>query len=147
MGGNGTYYFPPSAPPDNPNIADNQWRTLNAIGRSNAKYFDKYGFKYFTSEVYDAFYPGYGASWPTYQGAMGLTYEQASSRGLLRDRSDETVLVYRDTVQHHYIASLSTAEVAASPMSKSPLNAMMKTGRSSSGIGCSSKDVATTFTR
>ena len=30
-----------------------------------------------------------------------------------RDRSDETVLEYRATVQRHFIASLSTAETAA----------------------------------
>ncbi|MBT7583504.1 MAG: peptidase, partial [Kordiimonadaceae bacterium] len=114
MGGNGTYYFPPSAPPDNPNIADNQWRTLNAIGRSNAKYFDKYGFKYFTSEVYDAFYPGYGASWPAYYGAASATYEQASTRGLLLHRNDGETLHYRDAISHHLVASLSTAEVGAS---------------------------------
>lgn len=113
MGGNSSYYFPPQAVPYNPNIAPELLAWTEKIGENNSRWFDRMGFSYFSGEVFDAYYPGYGASWPTYQGSMGLTYEQASSRGLLYRRSDDTVLVYRDTVQHHYIASLSTAELAA----------------------------------
>ncbi len=113
MGGNSSYYFPPQAVPYNPNIAPELLDWTEKVGENNARWFDRMGFSYFNGEVFDAYYPGYGASWPTYQGSMGLTYEQASSRGLLYARNDDTVLVYRDTVQHHYIASLSTAELAA----------------------------------
>jgi hypothetical protein len=113
MGANSTYYFPPQAVPYNPNIAAEILDWTAKIGENNARWFDRMGFSYFNREVFDAFYPGYGSSWPTYQGAMGLTYEQASSRGLRQQRNDETVLEYRDTVHGHYIASLSTAELAA----------------------------------
>ena len=118
MGGNSSYYFAPSAPPDNPNIADNQWKSMTMIGRSNAKYFDQYGFDYFTREVFDAFYPGYGASWPAYYGGVSATYEQASSGGLLLHRNDGETLHYRDAVRHHLVTSLSTAEVSASNKEK-----------------------------
>lgn len=113
MGANSTYYFPPQALPYNPNIAQSLLDWTEKIGENNARWFDRMGFPYFNREVFDAYYPGYGASWPTYQGAMGLTYEQASSRGLKQDRSDGTVLEYRNTVHGHYIASISTAELAA----------------------------------
>src|ERR1019366_5684106 len=76
-------------------------------------WFDKYGFDYFTREEYDAFYPGYGASWPFYYGALSMTYEQASVRGLVVRRSEETLLRFRDTVRHHFVASISTLETAA----------------------------------
>lgn len=118
MSGNSSYYFAPSAPPDNPNIADNQWQSMTMIGRSNAKYFDQYGFDYFTREVFDAFYPGYGASWPAYYGAVSATYEQASSGGLLLRRNDGEILHYREAVRHHLVTSLSTAEVSASNKDK-----------------------------
>ena len=113
MGGNSTYFFPPWADPVNPNLTEHQGHWIDTIGRNNAKWFDRMRFDYFTGEVFDEFYPGYGASWPLFQGAMGMTYEQASSRGLVYRREDETVLHYRDGVQHHFIASLSTAEAAA----------------------------------
>lgn len=118
MGGNSSYFFSPPAPPANPNVAGNQWATLAMIGRSNAKYFDKYGFDYFTREVFDAFYPGYGASWPAYYGAASATYEQASSGGLLLHRNDGEILHYRDGVRHHLVTSLSTAEVVANNKDK-----------------------------
>lgn len=33
---------------------------LKRVGQSNAKWFDHFGFNYFTREVYDNFYPDYG---------------------------------------------------------------------------------------
>ncbi len=91
----------------------NSARALEIFGRNNAKWFDRYGFLYFTREVYDAFYPGYGASWPLFHGSIATTYEQASARGLVFRRSDGTDLRFRDGVRHHFVASLSTAEVVA----------------------------------
>ena len=113
MGSNSTYYFAPEADPYNPNLAKDQRASLQLFGRNNAKWFDKFGFDYFTREVYDAFYPGYGASWPSYYGSIAMTYEQASVRGLSVRRSDETILQYRDSVRHHFVSSISTAETAA----------------------------------
>ncbi len=62
MGTEATYYFTPEAVPYNPNLTQSQREPLLWFGKNNAKYFDQFGFSYFTREVYDAFYPGYGAS-------------------------------------------------------------------------------------
>ena len=113
MGGDGTYYFAPEAVPYNPHLSDDQRASLELFGRNNARWFDEYGFDYFTREVYDAFYPGYGASWPSYFGAVAMTYEQASPRGLVLRRTDGELLHFRDAVRHHFVASVSTAETAA----------------------------------
>jgi hypothetical protein len=113
MSGDSTYFFTPEADPYNPHLTKTQRQSLTLFGKNNAKWFDKYGFDYFTREEYDAFYPGYGASWPLYYGALAMTYEQASVRGLVVKRSDDSVLTYRDTVRHHFVASISTLETAA----------------------------------
>ena len=113
MGSNTTYYFAPEAIPYNPHLARDQRESLQLFGRNNAKWFDHYGFSYFTREVFDAFYPGYGASWPSYYGSVAMTYEQASARGLVVRRSDESVMHFRDTVRHHFVASIATSETAA----------------------------------
>jgi hypothetical protein len=113
MGSESTYYFAPEAVPYNPHLAQKQRASLEWFGRNNAQWFDRFGFPYFTREVYDAFYPGYGASWPSYYGGIAMTYEQASARGLVIRRSNGTVLTFRDSVRQHFIASLSTAEEAA----------------------------------
>jgi len=113
MGANATYFFSPESDPYNPHLTAEQRENLKLFGHNNAKWFDKYGFDYFTREEYDAFYPGYGASWPEYYGAIAMTYEQASVRGLVVRRSDETLLTFRDGVRHHFVASVSTLETAA----------------------------------
>jgi hypothetical protein len=110
MGTNNSYYFAPPALPLNPNLTKSQLDWLTKFGRNNASWFDRFRFDYFTRENYDSFYPGYGEGWPLFHGSIGMTYEQASVRGLLARREDETTMHYRDSVQHHFIASLSTIE-------------------------------------
>ena len=113
MGGNSTYYFAPPADPFNPLITDPQRKGFNLFGRANAAEFDRRGFPYFVREVYDAFYPGYGDSWPMFQGAVAMTYEQASSRGLAYRRDDGGTLTYRQGVLQHFTAAVTTAVTAA----------------------------------
>ena len=113
MGGNSTYYFAPPAQPLNPNVPAFQAEWWKTYGKNNSQWFDKFRFDYFTREVYDSFYPGYGEGWPLFQGSIGMTYEQASVRGLVLDRSDDTKMWYRDSVRHHFIASISTAQTTA----------------------------------
>ncbi len=113
MSGDSTYYFTPEARPYNPLITESQRETLNWIGKNNGQWFDEKGFDYFTREIFDAFYPGYGASWPLYQGSVAMTYEMASARGHLFDRTDGDVLTYADGVQQHFIASISTIQTVS----------------------------------
>jgi hypothetical protein len=113
MGGNSTYYFAPPAHPLNPLITPAQQKWFDVFGRANASVFDQRGFGYFVREVYDSFYPGYGESWPIFHGAIGMTYEQASARGLVFRRDDGTTLTYKDGVTHHFTAAVTTATTAA----------------------------------
>jgi hypothetical protein len=113
MGTESTYYFAPEAVPYNPNLTKEQKDPLQWFGKNNAKYFDQFGFSYFTREVYDAFYPGYGASWPSYYGGLAMTYENGSTRGLVVRKSDETTVTFRETVRRHFVSSVSTCETAA----------------------------------
>ncbi|RMD87482.1 MAG: peptidase [Alphaproteobacteria bacterium] len=113
MSGDETYFFAPEAVPFNPHLTATQRANLKLFGRHHAAYFDRFGIAYFNREVYDAFYPGYGASWPSYYGGIAMTYEQASPRGLVFRRRDGSTLSYADAVRHHFITSLSTAEVVA----------------------------------
>lgn len=112
MGTDNSYYFPPPARPYNPHITDVQKTMLRDYGRNNAKWFDAFGFEYFTSDVYDAYYPGYGDSWPAFQGAVGMTFEMASSRGLVGERTNGELVTYDDGIQRHFVASISTIENA-----------------------------------
>ncbi len=110
MGSDSTYFFAPEADPFNPHLVEYQQTSLPLIGRTNARWFDQFGSDYFTREVYDAFYPGYGASWPAYLGSIALTYEQASSRGLVVRKYDGVEMSYAFTVRNHFLTSMATAE-------------------------------------
>ena len=113
MGGDESYFFSPAAQPFSPNLTPAQIRAYELIGRANAAAFDTMGEPYFTREVYDLFYPGYGDTWNAHQGAIGSTYEQGSARGLVFARRDGTTLTYADGVRNHFVASLSTAGAVA----------------------------------
>ncbi|WP_297733937.1 M14 family metallopeptidase [uncultured Maricaulis sp.] len=113
MSGDSTYFFAPSAEPFNPEIVQSQRDAQELIGRNHGNWFDRLGYAFFTREVYDAFYPGYGDMWPTLQGAVAMTYEQGSARGLEWRRRDGSLLTYGDGVDHHFVASISTAQVVA----------------------------------
>ena len=114
MGTDATYYFAPPANPFNPNMTKFQKDYQNDIGKGNARWFDEFGFSYFTRDTYDAFYPGYGDSWPVYLGAIAMTYENGSTRGLVVRRPNDATVTYRDTVRRHFVSSIATCETSAS---------------------------------
>ncbi|HEX6317104.1 MAG TPA: M14 family zinc carboxypeptidase [Gemmatimonadaceae bacterium] len=112
MGSNSTYFFAPPMEPINKNVSEsirNWWETFAA---GNAAAFDAYGWPYFRREGYDEFYPGYGVSWPILNGAVGMTYEQASSSGGAIRRQDGTVLTLSQAARNHYATSIATITTA-----------------------------------
>ncbi|MAD77392.1 MAG: peptidase M14 [Rheinheimera sp.] len=113
MGGDMGYYFSPEAEPYNPHIQANQRQSLQWLGENNARWFDKFGYDYFTREIFDAFYPGYGASWPLYQGSVAMTYEMASARGHQYRKDDGEILTFADGVQRNFVAFMATIETAS----------------------------------
>ena len=113
MGGDSSYFFAPPATPFNPHFSPAQRQWLDVFGRAIAARFDAAGQAYFVREVFDSFYPGYGESWPMAQGAVGMTFEQASARGLRWRREDGSELRYLDGIRNHFRAALATVEAAA----------------------------------
>ena len=113
MGSNSTYFFAPPMEPINKNVHASILKWWDIYARANAAAFDRRGWSYFTREGYDEFYPGYGVSWPILTGAVGMTYEQASSGGGAIRRSDGTVLTLRDAAHHHYTAAWATVTTTA----------------------------------
>ncbi|CAL67198.1 conserved hypothetical protein [Christiangramia forsetii KT0803] len=115
QGINDPYYFAPAAEPFHEVITPFQRDFQTKIGKNHAKYFDEEGWLYFTGERFDLLYPSYGDTYPTYMGAIGMTYEQAGhGRAGLGIKTDEGyVLTLKDRLEHHYTTGLSTIEVAS----------------------------------
>ncbi|RMF69516.1 MAG: peptidase, partial [Alphaproteobacteria bacterium] len=112
MGGDETYFFSPEVAPFNPHLTPEQKADLEIFGRANARAFDARGLPYFVRDIYDAFYPGYGASWPSYSGGIAMTYEQASPAGLRFRRRDGSLLTYSQAVMQHFLTAVTTSEAA-----------------------------------
>jgi len=114
MGSNTSYYFAPQAEPANPHLSVSQKDSISLFGKNNAYWFDRFGVDYFTREIFDSFYPGYGGTWPSFFGSVAMTYEQATAGGLVVRRDDGEELHYREGVRNHFITSLATIETVAS---------------------------------
>ena len=115
QGINEPYYFAPAAEPFHEVITNFQRDFQTKIGQNHAKYFDENGWLYFTRERFDLLYPSYGDTYPTFMGAIGMTYEQAGhGRAGLGIQTDEGyILTLKDRVAHHTTTGLSTVEVAS----------------------------------
>jgi hypothetical protein len=115
QGYNEPYYFAPAAEPFHEVITPWQREFQTQIGKNNAKYFDKAGWLYFTKERFDLFYPSYGDTYPTYNGSIGMTFEQGghSRGGLAIVTEDADTLTLADRLEHHYTTSLSTIEISS----------------------------------
>ncbi|SEM03659.1 Zinc carboxypeptidase [Maribacter orientalis] len=114
------YYFAPAAEPFHEVITGFQREFQKTIGKNHAKYFDENGWFYFTKEVFDLLYPSYGDTYPTYNGGVGMTYEQGgggrAGLGIITSIGD--TLTLKDRIAHHHTTGLSTVEVASKNITK-----------------------------
>jgi hypothetical protein len=115
MSSESSYFFPPAADPVHPRIDRRVVSWLDTFGRGNADAFDRMGWVYFKGENYDLFYPGYGDSYPSLRGAVGMTYEMAGGGrgGLALALPDGSVLTLADRVARHLTTSFATLRTAA----------------------------------
>lgn len=116
---NEPYYFAPAAEPVHQDITPWQRDFQVVVGRNNAKYFDENGWQYFTKERFDLLYPSYGDTYPLYNGAVGMTYEQGGIRaGLAVVTADGDTLTLKDRIDHHFTTSMSTIETVSANAEK-----------------------------
>jgi hypothetical protein len=112
MGSETTYFFQPGVPSrNNPNTPERTYELTREIARYHVRHLDRIGSLYFSEESFDDFYFGKGSTYPDINGAVGILFEQASSRGLLRETSTG-ILTYEFTIRNQFATSLSTLEAA-----------------------------------
>lgn len=117
---NDPYYFAPAAEPIHADVTSWQRKFQEVVGKNNARYFDEKGWQYFTKERFDLLYPAYGDTYPTYNGAIGMTYEQGGSgrAGLAVVTATGDVLTLKDRLAHHYTTGMSTLEMVSANSAK-----------------------------
>lgn len=109
------FYFPPVARPVNRNLGETYARGERLYGRAIAAAFDRYGWTYMNREVFDLFYPGYFDSYPSLNGAIGMTFETdgGGNQGLRRERDDGTESSLREAAAKHFTGGMATLATTA----------------------------------
>ena len=125
MGYNEPYFFPPAAEPFHEQITSYQRQFHQKIGEHTAKKFDAEGWLYYTAERFDLFYPSYGDTYPSFNGAIGMTYEQGGiGAGRAIKMRNGQILTLQDRIDHHQKAVLAAVELSS--QQKEPLSKAFK---------------------
>ena len=114
MGVESTFFFAPGADPWNNIITPWQHEFHKLMGNGNAALFNEKFRLYFTKENFDLFYPGFGDTWPLFNGAIGFTYEQGGGgpSGLAYQLESGDTLTLKDRIDGHFTASMATIKVS-----------------------------------
>lgn len=109
QGYNANYFTAPGATPRNLLLPKSYEALSDTFGRANIRAFDKNKISYFTREVFDFFFPGYGSSYPGVMGAVSMLTEQGGiGGGRLVVTEDGTVNTLRQRIWDHYATSMAT---------------------------------------
>ncbi len=112
MGTNSTYFFQPGVPARNhPLTPGYVYGLTEEISRYFAEALDATGSLYFSQERFDDFYMGKGSSIADLKGAIGLLFEQASSRGMVQD-SVNGEIDFPFTIRNQVTVSLAVLKAA-----------------------------------
>ena len=114
MGSQSSYFFEPMKPNGSldPIMPKDNYMKLNSLFATYfSKGLDSIGSLYFTKEVFDGTYPGYGSSYPDLQGGLGLLFEQASSRGI-KQKTAYGHITFPFTIRNQFVSSLATVQAA-----------------------------------
>ena len=108
MGKDSTYYFEPSpASMHSPLIPASSYEFNKTLAKYHAQALDALGSLYYTGENFDNFSPVYGSTYPDFHGAVGVTVEQASSRGRVQE-SVNGLLTFPFTIRNQVATGLGT---------------------------------------
>lgn len=113
MGSQDSYLFSPPRDPFNPHLPEwhEDWNERFAADQAAA--FDRFGWRYYSGEWNEGWYPGYSDAWASLGGAVGILYEQAgvADAGVLQRNG--RVLTYRESVHHQLVSSMANLETLA----------------------------------
>ena len=112
MGSDNTFFFQPGIPSrTNPLTPQKNQDLTGEIATYHAAALDQIGSLYYSKESFDDFYYGKGSTYPDINGAVGILFEQASSRGHKR-KTANGMMDFPFTIRNQVITSLSTQKAA-----------------------------------
>ncbi|MEO1023138.1 MAG: M14 family metallopeptidase [Bacteroidota bacterium] len=132
QGFNNNYFTMPGTTPRNHELPEAYETWADVFGRGAIEQFDAAQVNYETRERFDFFYPGYGSSYPSIMGGIGMLAEQGghSRGGRAVQTNDGYVLTLRQRVFDHYKNGVSIVKTSVENREK--LLAYFKNARSQS---------------
>lgn len=114
QGFNSNYFTMPGTTPRNHELPDDYEKWADVFGRGTIEEFNKHNINYATREAFDFFYPGYGSSYPSIMGGIGMLAEQGghSRGGRAVETDDGYVLTLRQRIFDHYTNSIATVRTS-----------------------------------
>jgi hypothetical protein len=117
MGTNSTYYFEPTPEGhESPVLPKSSYDFNDTLAKYHVQALDKIGSLYFTKESFDNLSPIYGSTYPDFFGAVGVTFEQGSSRGLVQE-SETGLVTFPFTIRNHVTTGIATVRGAVAQKS------------------------------
>jgi hypothetical protein len=113
MGANSSFFFEPTDPDGNESrfVPQSTYRLNAEFANYYARALDRIGSFYYTKDEYDNKNPTFGSTYPDYNGAVGILFEQGSSRGI-QQTSVNGLLTYAHTVRNQLVTSIATIDAA-----------------------------------
>jgi hypothetical protein len=102
-----TFLFLPAREAINLNQPENVRKWELEFAKDQAKAFDARGWRYYTGEWSDDWYPGYSSSWSSLRGAVANLYEQARIETDAVRRDEGTLETYRESVHKQLVSSMA----------------------------------------
>ena len=115
MGSSSSFFFEPTKAGGswNPLIPEHLYSDITeTFAEYWAQALDEIGSLYFSGDVFDNSYPGYGSTYPNFLGGLAVLFEQASSRGHVQESSHHGELTFPFTIRNQLRASIATVQAA-----------------------------------
>lgn len=106
MGSQDTYLMGPPRQPLNQNIDPNLQKWAVTFAEDQSAAFDEKGWRYYTGEWFENWYPGY-SNYAEYRGTMHILYEQSRMAEDGVRRPEGTVQTYIESVHHQFVSTLA----------------------------------------
>ena len=114
QGFNNNYFTMPGKAPRNLNLPEAYESWADMFGRASGEALARNQVNYFTRESFEFFYPGYGSSYPSMLGGIGMLAEQGghSRGGRAVETNDGYVLTLRQRAWDHFATSMAVVEAS-----------------------------------
>jgi hypothetical protein len=106
MGPQDTYLMGPPRQPLNFNIAPSVQKWAQTFSLDQGAAFDEKGWRYYTGEWFENWYPGY-SNYAEYRGSMHILYEQSRMAEDGVRRPEGTIQTYKESVHHQFVSTIA----------------------------------------